>query len=262
MKIKSATVSAIVIAKNEESRIWKCLSSLSWTDEQIVVDNGSSDETLKAAEEAGAKVWQSHDLDFSKLRNIGKEKSSGKWILYIDADEIVPEALRQEIQTVITSKDSERSSIAFFVKRRNYYLGKPWPYQDKMERLFLKEALVRWVGQLHERPIVHGSVGVLTEPLVHNTHRTLEEMVEKTNEWSEIEAKLRFQHHHPSIVRWRLLRVMMTGFYESFIRQGGWKAGTPGWVESIYQAFSMFITYAKLWELQQSHYEHDYKSNS
>jgi hypothetical protein len=76
-------------------------------------------------------------------------------------------------------------------------------------------------------------------------------MVTKTNEWSLEEAKLRFDAGHPPVVGWRLIRVMITGFWRSFISQGGWKAGTVGWIESIYQGFSMFITYAKLWELQQ-----------
>ncbi|MCX6791872.1 MAG: hypothetical protein NT149_02440, partial [Candidatus Gottesmanbacteria bacterium] len=71
------------------------------------------------------------------------------------------------------------------------------------------------------------------------------------NEWSRLEANLRLDAHHPPVVWWRLLRVMTTGFSSSFFAQGGWRAGTMGWIESIYQGFSMFITYAKLWEVQQ-----------
>jgi len=75
-------------------------------------------------------------------------------------------------------------------------------------------------------------------------------MVAKTNEWSVVEARLRLDAHHPPVVWWRLVRVMITGFWESFVRNGGWRAGTVGFIESIYQGYSMFITYAKLWEMQ------------
>ncbi len=115
-----------------------------------------------------------------------------------------------------------------------------------------KSALMEWYGALHETARMKGAIGRLDAPLVHRTHRTLEEMVAKTNTWSKTEARLRYDANHPPVVWWRLLRVMTTAFWDSFIWQGGWKAGTVGWIESIYQAFSMFITYAKLWEKQQS----------
>jgi hypothetical protein len=76
-------------------------------------------------------------------------------------------------------------------------------------------------------------------------------MVAKTNEWSEYEARLRLNAKHPRLVAWRFIRVMMTAFTDSFIKSKGYRNGTYGFIEAIYQAFSMFITYAKLWELQQ-----------
>ena len=119
-----------------------------------------------------------------------------------------------------------------------------------MTRLMKKEALIGWHGQLHETPHVRGNVYTFKNPLLHYTHDNLTQMVSKTNEWSEIEAQLRYQNNHPHIVGWRLIRVMITAFFQSYIREGGWKCKTVGVVESIYQSFSMFITYAKLWEKQ------------
>ena len=75
-------------------------------------------------------------------------------------------------------------------------------------------------------------------------------MVEKTNQWSDVEASLRFKSKHPQVTWWRFIRVMWSAFYKSYIGQRGFKAGVIGLIESIYQAFSMFITYAKLWEMQ------------
>jgi len=178
----------------------------------------------------------------------GLPAAAGKWVLYIDADEEVGEKLRKEIRQVIRMSEP----TAYFIRRDTYYLGYHWPYQDKVERLFLKSALKGWHGRLHETPVFAGNTGTLTHPLIHRTHRTLEEMLDKTNDWSEIEAELRLETDHPPVVWWRFLRVMFSGFMRSFIDQRGWRAGTVGWIESIYQAFSMFVTYAKLWEMQQT----------
>ncbi len=250
MSPKNSLVSSVVIARNEGTRIGECLRALSWCNEMVVIDNGSTDETVTLAKKHGARVVSAKEMNFSELRNRGKEETHGEWILYVDADEIVTPALRDEIQGLVRLFDRVTFAQSYFIKRKNIYLGHLWPYQDKMKRLFWRNALTRWNGELHETATVTGSVGTLQNPLIHTTHRTLEEMVAKTNEWSKIEAKLRLDAQHPTVVPWRLLRVMATAFFDPFIRQGGWRAGTIGWIESIYQAFSIFITYAKLWELQ------------
>jgi len=249
------SISAIILAKNEEDRIGKCLVSLSWVDERIVIDNGSTDKTVELAKKHHAKVIEDSEGDFSKLRNRGKDIARGEWLLYVDTDEQVTLELRKEIESIVSAFNPERDPVGYFIKRKNFYLGHPWPYMDKMHRLFWKKSLLRWQGKLHETAIVDGRVDIIYEPLLHDTHRTLEEMVEKTNTWSHVEAKLRLDAGHPSVVWWRFLRVMATGFWNSFFTQEGWRAGTVGWIESIYQAFSMFITYAKLWELQQKEYK-------
>ncbi len=243
----SKKLTAIIIAKNEQQRIAGCLEGVAFADERIVVDNGSTDRTVELAIKHGAKVISEKEKDFSHLRDIGLREATGKWILYIDADEEVSGELQKEIKRVI----GLTQPVVYFINRDTYYLGSHWPKMDKVERLFLRSAIRGWQGVLHETPLYVGEASTLTNPLIHRTHRTLEEMVSKTNEWSRLEAQLRLDAHHPPVVWWRLIRVMITGFNRSFFSQGGWKAGTVGWIESIYQAFSMFITYAKLWELQQ-----------
>ncbi len=252
MNRKNSDISAIILAKNEEKRIGRCLESVEWVTERIVIDNGSTDQTALIAKQKSATVIRADATNnFAKLRNIGRDSAHEDWLLYVDADEEVTPRLKEEILRVVKDYRPGRSPVAYFLLRKNFYLGHPWPYRDKMERLFWKQGLVGWEGRLHESPRVTGAVGELRNPLVHNTHRTLEEMVEKTNEWSEIEADLRFRAGHPPIVWWRLFRVMMSSFWDSFIKQGGWRAGVTGWIESIFQAYSAFITYAKLWEMQQ-----------
>lgn len=242
-------ISGIVITKNEEEMIGEALDSLSFCDEIIVIDNGSTDTTREIAEEKRARIFEIQTNDFSELRNFGLSKAEYDWILYLDADERVNDELKDSIVKTI-SENSEHP--AFFLKRKNYYFGKhEWPYIEKLQRLFKKANLKGWKGRLHESPVFEGEAGLLKDGFIlHFTHRDLESMLSKTIEWSSAEAFLRYNSGHPKMTWWRFPRVMTTAFLNSYIGQKGYKAGVVGVIESIYQAFSMFITYARLWELQ------------
>jgi len=241
-------ISGIIIARNEEKMIGEALDSLLFCDEILVIDNGSTDKTKQIAESKNAKIYELRTNDFSELRNFALNKAEGDWVLYLDADERIDDELKNSIKENI-SNDSKYS--AFFLKRKNYYFGShEWPYIEKLERLFKKEKLKQWQGKLHESPIIDGEVGRLHGFILHFTHRDLESMLNKTIEWSSQEALLRYNSGHPKMTWWRFPRVMVTAFLNSYIKQKGYKAGVVGILESTYQSFSMFITYAKLWELQ------------
>lgn len=240
-------LSAIIITRNEQEEINNCLDNLNFADEIIVVDNQSTDKTVKIAKSSNAKVVSLPGLNFSYLRNVGKEKAKGDWLLYIDADERLSIGLKNEIINILKKKTDYD---AFYLIRYNYYLGYPWPKKEAMVRLIKKEALIGWQGTLHETPLVAGILQKLKNPLYHYTHRTLTQMVDKTNEWSQIESQIRYKNNHPMISWWRFPKLMISTFVKSFFQDGGWKIGTAGLIESLYQAVSTFITYAKLWEKQ------------
>lgn len=244
-------LSAIVLARNQEEMIVDCLESLSFCDEIVVVDNASTDRTAEIAKNMKARVVSFASDDFSKLRNKGLEEAKGEWVLYVDTDERVSDTLRESIKNQVSNR-REKSIVAYKVQRKNFYYGRhEWPAIEKLERLFRKDSLKEWRGKLHESPQVKGDIGELDGFLLHYSHQQLADMVEKTIKWSEVEANLRFSANHPQMSWWRFFRVMTTAFFDSYIRQKGWKAGTMGLIESIYQSYSMFITYARLWELQQ-----------
>jgi glycosyltransferase involved in cell wall biosynthesis len=244
-------LSAVIIAKNSAELIKECIDSVKFCDEIIVVDGQSTDNTVEVAKSLGVIVVEGSPNDFSKQRMIGLEKAKGDWVLYVDTDERVSPELAKEIQKKSTYFDSRVS--VYKVQRKNFYLGNhAWPKIEKLERLFRKKDLTSWYGKLHESPEFTGLAADLDGYLLHYTHRDLFSMLVKTNQWSEVEAKLRIDAHHPPVVWWRFFRVFLTGFFDSYIKQGGWKVGTAGLIESIYQGFSMFVTYAKLWELQQN----------
>jgi glycosyltransferase involved in cell wall biosynthesis len=242
------SIDAIIIAKNEHQNIKECIESLGFCKKIIVVDNGSTDNTAQIAKQSGAHVITHPGSSFAALRNTGIKSAVSELVLYVDADERVSESLKKSIEGLLTK---ETTHAAYRVQRKNYYYGKnPWPFIEKLERLFRKDALEEWFGELHETPKVKGEIGDLDGFLLHYSHQDLTSMVDKTNEWSDIEAQLRFRSGHPKMTSWRFFRVMATAFYDSYIKQGGYRAGSIGIIESIYQSFSMFITYAKLWELQ------------
>jgi len=242
-------ISAVILTKDSEELILECLKSVNFCDEVIVVDAGSKDRTLEIAEKNGAKIIRCEPNDYANSRNLGLKNASSEWILYVDTDERVTNELRDNIKSQISNIKS--NVVAYKLKRKNFYFGNhEWPYIEKLERLFKKEKLKGWYGKIHESPTVEGKVGILEGYLLHYTHRDLSSMVEKTIEWSKIEAELRFKANHPKMSWWRFPRVMTTAFLNSYIKQKGYKAGAVGLIESMYQSFSIFVTYARLWELQ------------
>src|SRR3990172_1683212 len=111
-------LSAIVIAKNEEAKIGECLESLSWVDEIIVIDSGSTDKTIEIAKKYRARVVSTDTGSFSDWRNIWVKEAAGDWILYVDADERVTPLLRKEITSV-----ADGQFTAYAIPRKNFILG-------------------------------------------------------------------------------------------------------------------------------------------
>jgi glycosyltransferase involved in cell wall biosynthesis len=243
-------ISTIILTKNSENSIADCIDSvMHMSGEIIVIDDSSTDRTVDLAKHLNCKVLNFHSESFAEKRNFGLKKAKYKWIFYIDDDERVTPELQSNILTAVEKEN--KKYVAYRVKRRNFYLGKnEWPFVENLERLFNKNYLKGWFGKLHESATVDGEIAELDGFLEHFSHQDLGKMVEKTAKWSGVEAELRFKADHPQMSSWRFFRVMVTAFYDSYFRQRGYKAGTAGLVESIYQSFSMFITYARLWELQ------------
>lgn len=242
-------LSCIILAKNEQELIGKCIDSLKQLEplEILVIDDGSTDETVHIASSKKARVIIHKKNNFAEARNFAKAEARGDWLFYIDADEQVSEDLITQIKKEFETEPLWNSGQ---IVRVNYYLGKKWPVTEKVMRLFRKSKLKEWYGELHESPNATGALHDFSGFIYHFTHRTLSEMVDNTIVWSEIEAKLRLDAKHPRVVWWRFPRVMIPVFFDYYIKQGGWKVGAVGLIESMYQAFSIFITYARLWEMQ------------
>ncbi|MCX6704822.1 MAG: glycosyltransferase family 2 protein [Candidatus Woesebacteria bacterium] len=227
-------VSAIILigGKYDKKLLEKCLDSVSWADEIVKVETTG----LKGS--------------FADWRNLGAKKAKNEWLCYVDSDETVTPKLKEMILQVIASSEFS----AYAIPRRNIFLGHTmrwggwWP--DFVVRLIKKDKLKGWNGELHEQPKIDGTICHLKEPLIHESHRSLSEMVEKTNKWSEIEAKLLYNSGHPKMNIFRFLSAGFREFWYRGIIKLGFLDGTVGVIEIIYQTFSRLITYSKLWELQ------------
>lgn len=244
-------ISVIVLTKNEENRIQACLESVKWADEIIVVDSGSEDKTLEIAQKYTNKVFPFKDLTFDTLRNNAAREARGDWILYVDADERVLSSLKREIEALITLNDCS----AYALSRRNIIFGQEVSYgpykKDWVIRLLKKDDFEEWIGKVHEYPKFKGKLGYCKNSLLHLTHRDIDQIVFKSLEWSKIDANLRFNSNHPKMSGWRFLRIFATEIFNQGVLRKGFFNGTIGVMDSILQAFSMYITYVRLWQLQQ-----------
>ncbi len=250
---KKLKISVVILTKDEEEMIKDCLQSVSFADEVIVIDSGSTDKTCKIAKKKEAKVYSHEFKDFADQRDFARKKAKGNWILYLDADERVTEKLKNEIASSIQHPAS--SIGAYRIPRLNIFFGKKmryggW-YPDHQTRLFLKKNLLGWYGAVHESPKIKGKVGTLSNHLVHLSHRSLEACFEKSKLWTKMEAELFFKAGHPKVRLLHLIKPPIKEFvWRIFIKQG-FRDGTVGWLEGLVQAFNKFLVYAQLWEKQQ-----------
>lgn len=242
-------IDVIILSSDEEDVIEDAIKSVKgWANEIIIIDAGSTDSTKKISEKNKARLIVNKFKDFSTQRNFGLKQAKSEWVLYLDADERATELFKKEVERKIENTDK----AGFFIKRKTYYFGKDWRMEDRIARLFKKEKFDKWTGVVHETAHVNGELGEIHSPIQHFTHRNISQMVDKTNRWSEYEAMLRFDAHHPKMKPWRFIRVMISEFLRSYFKDGGYKNGTYGFIEAIYQSYSIFITYAKLWEMQKN----------
>lgn len=244
-------LSVIIICKNEENTIKTCLESVKWADEIIIADNGSTDNTLEIAKKYTDKIISFKDRDFSELRSLGFKKSTGEWVLYVDADERVLKNLRDEVLEVI--KEDKKS--AFAISRRNIIFGEEVSYgpykHDWVIRLIKRSDFMEWVGKVHEYPRFKGELGYLKNPFLHLTHRNIDHFVLKSLDWSNIDARLRLDAKHPKMTYWRFLRILFSELFVQLIKRRGLMGGTVGVIDSVMQAFFLYMSYVRLWELQQ-----------
>lgn len=248
---KKISITAIIIAKNESSMISNCIDSLRWCDAILVIDNGSTDDTVTLAENAGARVINHKSTDFSQTRNVALKYIKTEWLLYIDADERVTPRLYQEIAVNIETNEADVLQFS----RQNICYGSTFAHggweKDFVTRCFKRTALKEWQGSIHESPVFEGKIKLLHTPLIHFTHRSTQDNLRKSAEWTIKEAELLAAANLEKITLLTLLRKGGMEFFRRAFLQQGYKDGMPGLIEAVVQAINRVMVYIQVWELTQ-----------
>lgn len=245
-------LSVTIITKNEEHNITRCLESVKWADEIVLVDCGSTDGTLTIAESyRNCRTfnipWQGYGAQKQSAVDLAKHD----WILSIDADE----ELSGELQSVIKNILQNPAAQAYSIRRKSFYLGKMinhsgWDHDYKL-RLFRKNQGRFSADIVHESVIFSGKTERISAPIIHYTTPTITSHIKKIQEYSTLGARRLFDKNRSSTVIKAFFRG--TGkFIKMFFLQLGFLDGKAGFILACLSGMGIFLKYIKLWEMRTS----------
>lgn len=243
-------ISACIICFNEERKIRRCLRSVAWCDEIVVMDSFSTDRTVAICREFTDRVLQHAWLGYVGQRNLVRDAATHPWILYLDSDEEVSDGLREEILGHFERGPGDVAGYEF--PRQVYYLGRwirhgEW-YPDVKLRLFRKD-LGRTEGvEPHDRVAVHGPIRRLRNPVWHYTYDDLRDHMDTVNRFSTITAQQKFVQG--ARFHWTdLFFRTFFHFFKGYVLRRGFLDGAHGFLIAVICSYGAFLKYAKLWEL-------------
>lgn len=240
-------LSVVIITKNEERNLPRCLESVKWADEVLVVDSGSTDATVEIARRHGARVLLETWRGFGPQKAFASLQAKHDWILSIDADESVPRELENEIARRLSTLD-ERSAYA--LPRLSLMWGKPirhggW-YPDRQVRIFNRRYANWDQAPVHEK--VHAEkTGRFEHHLLHYVFRDVAHQIDTNNRYSgllaekDLAAGKRFR-------LWKLVFKPYFKFFENYLWKRGFMDGLPGFIIALNSAHSTFLRWVKIWE--------------
>lgn len=243
-------ISVCIICGDEIDNIERCLKSVTWADEIVVIDSFSKDGTYDVAKKYTDKVFRHEWLGYIKQKQLAAEMAAGPWILFIDSDEEVSDKLRAEIEDLF-SKPLSADVHGFDFPRIVYFLGRwirhgDW-YPDRKLRLFLKRSGQCGGEEPHDRIIVDGKVVKLRGTLNHYTYRHISDQISQLNKFSSISAET---HRNKKTALWGMLFHPLFRFLKCYFLKRGFLDGIPGLIIAVNVAFGTFAKYAKLWDVQ------------
>lgn len=257
------TVSAFVVCCNEEQNIRRCLESIKWCDEIVVVDSGSTDQTLAICNEYSAKVFRRPWPGFVEQKRFALQQCSSDWVLNIDADEEISPELRQEIEEILSDNSAgDRSCVGYYLPRVVFHLGRWWRkggWHPEYRLRFSRRANTSWGGDdPHEKALVDGPTKRLHGELRHYTYTSLSDQVRSLNSHSSTAARSLCDNGVRFSLAALLLRPL-SRFARFYLLKKGYREGLAGLIVGILEAYYVFLKYAKLWELEQQNLRLTYR---
>jgi len=244
-------ISVCLTVGNEENNIRRCLNSLKWANEIVVVDSFSKDRTFEICKEYTERVYQHEWLGYVGQKELIKKMAVHPWIIFIDADEEVSDKLREQIQNEFKSGNN-RNYVGYEFPRKVFFFGtwithgEWWP--DIKMRLFRKDKGVCTGQEPHDHVIVSGPVKRLSGCLHHYTYDDIADQINTLNRFSNIAAaSLRKEGR-----RFSLIDLMFRPFFrfiKGYIFKHGFLDGYRGFIIAVMSSIGVFYKYAKLWEL-------------
>ncbi len=243
-------LSVIIPTFNEEETLPACLDSVRFADELLVVDSFSTDRTVAIARQAGARIVQREYGYSAQQKNWAIPQARHEWVLLVDADERVTPALRDEILRLL-----ERGPEAdgYWVRRANHFLGKRIRYcgwgTDRVIRLFRRDVSRYQDRQVHAEVDLPGPLPTLTQPLEHHTFRSFGQYWRKLDLYSEWGARQMYREGR-RVGPLQILLRPIGRFIRMYFLRLGFLEGAHGVVLSMLGAFTVYLKYARLWEMQ------------
>lgn len=244
----SRQLSVVLITKNAEALLEKCLQSCAFADEIVVVDSGSTDRTLAIASAYKAKVIHQTWLGFGPQKQFAVQQASHDWVLCLDADEWLSEKLRHEISSLLNNP----ALGAYRFARSNKFMGRFLKfgegYPDYSLRLFDRRQ-ARWSDDVvHEYVIANGEVGTLAGDLMHESGEDIALYLGKQNRYTSLQAETLYQRGKKAGIA-KLLLSPLLRFVKFYLLRQGFRDGLPGLVHISIGCFNSYLKYAKLIEL-------------
>ncbi|MBF0225001.1 MAG: glycosyltransferase family 2 protein [Desulfobacterales bacterium] len=247
-------LSVSIITLNEEKNIERCLKSVSWADEIIVVDSGSKDKTFEICEKYGCKIIKTDWLGFGRTKKLAVDSASHEWILSIDSDEELSEELKNKIKELLENSQYN----GYYIKRNSFYLGKLIKYcwgNDFQLRFFNRKFGNFNDNIIHESVEFQGNLGKIKAPIIHYTYPTIESSIAKTGQYSDLSAEQMFNKGKKITLLGAVLRGFIK-FFKMYIINMGFLDGKEGFVLSVISSFGVIVKYLKLWELESRSSKH------
>ena len=242
-------LSVAVITRNEEANIARCLDSVRWAEERLVVDCGSDDRTLEIARELGARVRVEPWQGYVAQKNLALELCTRPWVLSLDADEWLTPEGADEIRRAL----AEPSADGYAFNRSNRFCGRVLRYAwspDWQLRMFRRGAGKFAGGRVHESVRLRSGskVSRLRVSLQHEPYRSIGQYVERMNRYTDLAALSLHEQGRSAKLR-QLVVSPSVAFFRVYVLKRGFLDGVRGWVVAAGAAFYVLLKYAKLWAL-------------